>query len=704
MNPCSSRRLATVLLVATLLAPAAFANGYAEEIELYRQFVRQRMEADGMPGMSVGFIKGDFQWAEGFGYSDLENKVPAKPESAYRLASVTKPMTAIAVLQLVEMGKIDLDAEVQAYVPYFPKKPWPVTVRGLLGHLGGVSHYRNYDEEGHFKTHKDTREAIAVFEDFDLVAEPGTEYNYTSYGYNLLGAVIEGASGTSYGEFLKQHLWGPLGMDATRMDSPDAVIPHRVRGYRRGPGGELINSEFVDISSRFAAGGTRSTVLDLLELARGMMAGEVLNAELADEMLTSMVTRDGRATDYGMGWGVGPINGRFSYGHSGGQAETRTYLICFPRSSFAIAFATNFEDADRSPFIQRLYHLIMGEPYLPRVVTADRAGDAVYRAMASVFGSGMSYHDRYGKASTPPGDDLDAAFAYFAEWTDEKTLASNLDEAQQKIGDGRHPVADRAFERLGSFMAAELAAAHGPERLQDLHRQGPVAFFDAYVERVGTGRKVPRRYRFDKRLARRIDGWHDDWAKVWDEEMQGLSFGPGADLDRVAERLAEKFAGASIYPDYVGRFEALAQDLFLSGDVPGAARVAEGALAVYPASDRAHFLSGLATLAGGQKEKAAAAFGKAKELDRGGTAGPGTLNGWAYRLRSAGHIALGLELLHIARDLYPEDANLYDSTAEFLLEMGEKEKAIAFYEKAIEVDPEFENARAMLEKIRSQPD
>ena len=145
-------------------------------------------------------------------------------------------------------------------------------VRGLLGHLAGISHYRDYDAEGHFKDHKDTREAIAVFEDFELVAEPGTRFNYSSYGYNLLGAVIEGASGTSYGDFLREHLWGPLGMDATVMDDPDALIPNRVRGYRPGPGGEIINSEFVNISSRFAAGGTRSTVLDLLKFARGVMA------------------------------------------------------------------------------------------------------------------------------------------------------------------------------------------------------------------------------------------------------------------------------------------------------------------------------------------------------------------------------------------------------------------------------------------------
>lgn len=101
------------------------------------------MKFDKTPGLTIGFIKDGFVWTKGYGYADLENKVPAKAESAYRLASVSKSMTAVAIMQLVEKKKIDLDAEVQTYVSYFPKKQWPVTVRQVLGHIGGISHYKN---------------------------------------------------------------------------------------------------------------------------------------------------------------------------------------------------------------------------------------------------------------------------------------------------------------------------------------------------------------------------------------------------------------------------------------------------------------------------------------------------------------------------------------------------------------------------------
>jgi CubicO group peptidase (beta-lactamase class C family) len=117
-------------------------------------------------------VKVDFTWACGFVFCDLEIQVKAKPHSSYCIASVSKTFTALAVLKLVEQGKIDLDKEVQTYVPYFPQKKWPVTVRQLLGHLGGISHYKDYDKEGHFKNHMNTEQAISVFKDFELNYSP----------------------------------------------------------------------------------------------------------------------------------------------------------------------------------------------------------------------------------------------------------------------------------------------------------------------------------------------------------------------------------------------------------------------------------------------------------------------------------------------------------------------------------------------------
>jgi CubicO group peptidase (beta-lactamase class C family) len=212
------KALRLLALSVCLIASAAHAQRYDAQLREFEAFVQTRIADAPMPALSVAVMKDDFVWSRGFGLADVENRVPATAESSYRLASVTKPMTAVAVLKLAEEGRIDLDAEVQKYVPSFPRKQWPVTVRELLAHLGGISHYRDLAAESHFREPKNTAEALAVFRDFDLVAEPGTRFNYSSYGYVLLGAVIESAAGKPYADVMREKVWGPLGMTSTVMD------------------------------------------------------------------------------------------------------------------------------------------------------------------------------------------------------------------------------------------------------------------------------------------------------------------------------------------------------------------------------------------------------------------------------------------------------------------------------------------------------
>ena len=348
--------------------PSQAADKYAEKLRAFEEFVREQMEKNKIPGMTVGFVKDDYVWVKGFGYADVENKVPAKAESSYRLASVQKSMTAAAILQLVEQGKVNLDAEVQTYVPYFPKKKFPVTIRQLLYHLGGIPHYVNRAAEQHIKEHKTTREAIAIFENFDLVAEPGTKFSYSTYGYNLLGAVIEGVSGQSYADYMREHVWRPLGMSDTRMDDPLDIIHNRVRGYQL-INGELKNSEFINVSSRFAAGGTRGTVVDLLKFMRGLNDGRLLSQASVDLMYASAKTRDGnisgfpKTAGYTMGWNLGPQKSGLVVFNDGGQQETRTFILNFPAKRFALAVAQNFERDDDGAIFLRLYELVLDEKF-----------------------------------------------------------------------------------------------------------------------------------------------------------------------------------------------------------------------------------------------------------------------------------------------------------------------------------------------------
>ena len=693
-----------------LIAALPFQDAHGSEplrhgkaIKSFRRYAEARIEKDPIPGMTVGFMFGTSVWADGFGYADLENNVSAKDVSAYRLASVTKPMTAMGILYLMEQGELDLDAEVQTYVPYFPRKAWPVRVRALLGHLGGISHYRNYDLEGHFKDHKDTRQALEVFADFDLVAEPGTRFNYSSYGYNLLGAVIEGAAGEPYGEFMRRILWEPLGMSDTRMDDPYAIIPNRVRGYRAGPDGEIIPSEFVDISSRFAAGGTRSTVVDLLRFAEGLRDGKILSPETVDLMWTSMVTSDERETRYGMGWNVRPINGRFVVFHTGGQAETRTIFIYVPSKQLAIAAAMNFEGGGRDAYVRRLYQALMDEGFNTEPYATREQDQQLVDVMQAVFTSGVPHYDRTGQPLATHEDELDAAFDYLKEVFADVHSGAYGKATEERVEAGMHPVSGLPLRIAGSYMAAVVDEARNG--LDEVQASGGVELFATYMDAYGRSDEVPQTRRLTPETENMVRALHADWKRTWDRDTRQAAWPTYQELDAIEpllNKLTRRFDAARIYPDFSSPLSEFVSQRVIQEDVSSAVRVAQWGVRWYPREPRAHVDAALAHAAAADLDAARSHASQAHALDPDGVASAGGLNRRAYGLRAAGGLEPGLTLLRLARDLHPENANLCDSIAEFHLAAGRRDEAIEWYEKALEVDPDFENARTVLEKLRSE--
>lgn len=559
-------RKSVAFLFVFLFATAAFAQtqtlvkqASAAKVREFEAFAERMMEWQRMPGLSVAIVHGDFRWSRGFGFADLENQVPATADSSYRMASVTKPMTAVAVLRLADEGKLDLDAEVQTYVPYFPRKPHPVTVRQLLAHQGGISHYRDYDKEGRIKDPKTTREAVAIFADFDLVNEPGTKYSYSSYGYNLLGAVVEEVSKQPFGTYMTEHVWKPLGMTSTRMDDPIAIIPHRVDGYRLDREGKLRRSDYVDISSRFGGGGTRSTVGDMVRLMEGLAEGKVLKPETRELAWSMQPTRDQHFTRYGLGFGLDSRNGRYVVAHSGSQQETRTSLTYIPSARFTVALASNFEDANLDPFEEKLMELFLGEPQ-PRSARAVNEQDArVWEALNSTYVNGLAYYDRHGRAMTTDPRELAEAFRYFR---------AALTPDAKKIADGAQPVAGQPFVKVGSYIAGVLAA----DRKDALYRDGTLRFFTDYAA-------VARQHKLDKPLVARIRKWSDDWNRVYPAELRALTFYEPDALD-VLDRYRQAFATAAIRPNFEGALIGIAQQ----SDAATARRALTMGVELYPDS------------------------------------------------------------------------------------------------------------------------
>lgn len=698
--------LAAVSILAVVFATPATAQSsgleqtYGRQLKTFEQRARKQMEADHTTGFAIALMVGDQTWARGFGYADAEDGSPMKPESSFRLASVTKPMTAVAVLQLVEQGKMDLDAEIQTYVPYFPKKNHPVTVRQLLAHLGGISHYRDFAKELHIKEHRDTKEAIAIFQDFDLVAEPGTKFRYSSYGYNLLGAAIEGASGQPYGEYMREHVWGPAGMADTRMDDPRAFIPNRVRGYD-WENGRLVNSEFVDTSSRFAAGGVRSTMPDLLKFARASLDGRLLPKARMDEMMTPATVKDGHYTNYGLGWGIDPQNGRFQVAHSGAQNETRTMLMIVPNRRIAIAAATNFEAGDPYWYVQALVGEVFGERWDDTGGSAafvtDKADRAPFRTARDAFHLGLAAYEKKGGALTQDPEKLRKAFAFFDRCVGRRS-GKDAESETKTCQDGLHPMTGEPIPAVGSYMAQTLSGTGGASSLEPYHAKGPAAFFADYIALYKKDSRVPSAYRFPSGFERQVAKWNRDWSRTFDPSVWKVV--SGAD----SGRLKTTFANASVYPDLSSDLDSVA----LAGCRDGRKKESLGAATLeselYPASASSAATLAAAKLCFGEPvEQARVLLQKARTLDEGEEfTGPGYLNRLGFTLAGVGRLDAATQLLGLAIEIHPKEANLYDSLGELETRAGRNHAAIAAYRKALELDPKLESSKTALEKLEKK--
>jgi CubicO group peptidase (beta-lactamase class C family) len=347
-------------IVALLLSGALPAQGVSPALRLeIEELVRAEMAAQRIPGVSLALaVDGVPRGAYAFGVADMENQAPVKPETMFRLASVSKPITAVAALQLWESGKLDLDATVQRYVPSFPQKPWPVTPRQLLGHLGGIRHYQAVAEVDSTRHYFDLLSPLRVFQDDPLAAEPGTRYHYTTYGYVLLGAAIEAASSRRFVDYLKAGVFAPAGMESARDDNALDIIPNRARGYALSAEGKLRNCGLADTSNKIPGGGLIATARDLIHFAVAIRRGALLKPSTVDMMFTPQKLRDGRPIRYGMGWFIDQADGRRAVLHGGDQQGAHSFLVMLPREGVAVALLCNLERANLRPLGLRIAGLL----------------------------------------------------------------------------------------------------------------------------------------------------------------------------------------------------------------------------------------------------------------------------------------------------------------------------------------------------------
>ena len=352
-------RALALILAAALPARAADPGGLPPEtLAKVEAALSGAISKNNVAGLSVAVVLDNrLAWSEGYGFADLENFVPFRAGTVHRIASLSKPMTAVAAMQLVEKGKLDLDAPIQAYCPAFPKKPQPITTRQLLGHLSGIRHYRPGEPTStrHFES---VVASLEAFQADALLHEPGAKQTYSTFGYVVLGCVIEGASHQPFAAYVREHVTDPAGMARTRPDDAWAIIPNRARGYAKLETGALRNADLADTSNKVPGGGMVSTAEDLARFAVALDTNALLKKETFARMQVPMRLNDGTASPY-FGWSIEERQGEKLLRHSGSQEGTNSYLLMVPSKGFAVALLANTEGAGLRDLARQLTDILL---------------------------------------------------------------------------------------------------------------------------------------------------------------------------------------------------------------------------------------------------------------------------------------------------------------------------------------------------------
>jgi CubicO group peptidase (beta-lactamase class C family) len=331
---------------------------WAGAVENGRQIVRAALTEKNLPGLSVAVgIGGDIVWSEGFGFADLENRIPVTPNHRFRIGTASTVLTSAAVGLLLEEGRLQLEEPIRTYVPAFPEKQWPVTLGKVMAHLAGVKN--DGGDEGPLYGERCQRpvEALPHFAESPLLFEPGTRFRYSSYGWILVSAAVEAAANEPFLSFMRKRIFEPLRMDHTRADSLTEPIPDRATfyfpRYAADPTYGLHLMRDVNYSCYSGASVFLSTPSDLVRFGMAINNGKVLKPATVQLLQTSQRLDSGEETGYGLGWDLETVTlaGEQArlVGHDGdtlgGEVAS---LATFPDYGIVVSVISNISYAETS--------------------------------------------------------------------------------------------------------------------------------------------------------------------------------------------------------------------------------------------------------------------------------------------------------------------------------------------------------------------
>lgn len=363
--------IVTLLLASQSLAAQTADAALSAEID---KLVQDHYKADGTGATVLVSQKGKVLYHKAFGMANLELGVPMRTDHVFRIGSVTKQFTGAAIMKLAEEGKLSVQDELTKFLPDYPTQGKKITVEHLLTHTSGIKSYTGMKEWDGQVQRKDFTplELVDYFKNQPMDFDPDAEWEYNNSGYILLGCIIEKVSGLSYGEYINEQFFKPLGMKNSYYGDTKPLIKNRASGYSQGEvEGNFVNAEFLSMTQPYAAGSLLSTVEDLNTWTRALHGGKVVKPASLKQMTTPYILPNGTNTHYGYGLQMSNLLGSLTVEHSGGIHGFLSDLVYLPKEEVCVAILTNCDCEPPRDLTPRIAAMVIGKPYQPTPITVN---------------------------------------------------------------------------------------------------------------------------------------------------------------------------------------------------------------------------------------------------------------------------------------------------------------------------------------------
>ncbi len=326
-----------IKIVGLLLAGSLVFGGIERKVDTYLQ----ESQFQGSVLIAKG---GKVLFSKGYGLANVEHKIPNSPQTVFRLGSITKQFTAVAILQLQEQGKLNVQDPIGKYLPNYPQRD-KITIHHLLTHSAGIPEITDFPNLSEIQRHPSNPEkVIAYFKDLPLEFTPGTDSKYSNSGYIILGEIVEKVSGVTYEKYIQEHFFKPLGMKSTYLDRNQKLIPNRAAGYGIDPSGAVVNAEFIEMSFPHGAGAMASTVEDLYLWDLALKEGKLLSKASMEQLFQVQAVSEKNQIAYGYGFFID--KDRKTVGHKGGIEGFRAASYRHLDNDLTIILLSNREDTN----------------------------------------------------------------------------------------------------------------------------------------------------------------------------------------------------------------------------------------------------------------------------------------------------------------------------------------------------------------------